>query len=89
MDIKKAVKLSFIVITLLIAILAAINAVVVNQIKKNLSFNNQSHDLVTYQSNMAFLLNDSIKANNLSEIELIELRFHQEEENFEQLKDRK
>jgi response regulator RpfG family c-di-GMP phosphodiesterase len=87
MNIKKIIRLSFILIILLIISLAIINSIVVTQIKDNHLSNNKIHDLVSFQSNMAFLLKDSIKTDNVNALNSLVKEFHQEEEKFEEVKD--
>ncbi|MFK5986740.1 MAG: hypothetical protein QM479_15135, partial [Pseudomonadota bacterium] len=86
MNIKKIIKFSFLLIITLIVILATINSLVVIHLIDNHASNNKIHDLVSFQSGMAFLLKESIRTENLEELNTITKDFIRYEKQFETLK---
>lgn len=89
MGIKRVVKFSFIIITVIIFIITAINTIVIYQIKEN-NFTKQSiNDLVSMQEKMNELLKDTTIVKSIDELEQkqkdfikYELEFEEIEKNF-------
>lgn len=86
MNIKKAVKLSFIAITLLIILISAINLTALYKIRENEQSQKQIFKLVTMQESMNALLQDITEAKTLETLEIIEKNFIVYENKFEKIK---
>ncbi|WP_294965722.1 hypothetical protein, partial [Sulfurimonas sp.] len=87
MNIKKIIKLSFIVIVILIISIASINKIVFNEIKNNTKSKDYISKLISIQENMNRLVLDSILVTNIESLEVIEASFIKEEKKFEKVKD--
>ncbi|MFT5836269.1 MAG: response regulator RpfG family c-di-GMP phosphodiesterase [Sulfurimonas sp.] len=87
MNIKKIIKLSFIVIVILIISIASINKIVFNEIENNTKSKGYISKLISIQEKMNRLVLDSILVTNIESLEVIEASFIKEERKFEKVKD--
>ena len=87
MNIKKVIKFSFMLILVLVILIAAINTVVLFQIKDNeLSIKNIS-SLVSLQENMNDIVIETINTKDEAKLKEIKNKFLEEENKFEYIKD--
>ncbi len=87
MDIKKLVKLSFIVISIFIMIIASVNYIMLLNLKNNNASKVQISKLVYMQENMNALLKDVKNSENLKQLDLTKRSFLAFELEFENIKD--
>ena len=87
MNIKKLVKLSFLLISFLVIIVTIINSIVIYQIKENNFYKDNISQLVYFQEEMNSLLKDSMQAKNTDILNSIKKDFIEYEHRFEFIKD--
>ncbi|WP_417334164.1 HD-GYP domain-containing protein [Halarcobacter sp.] len=85
MNIKKVVKISFIMIVLSIVTIFSINSIVLIKLNENKSSQKQISNLVLMQENMNLLVKDIIGSENFLELEKIKNEFHTSEKEFEKI----
>jgi len=83
MNIKKIVKLSFLLISILVILIAAINSIVLYQIKDNDFYKKNITKLVSLQENMNSLSKDLVVSQTISELDKIKVQFINYEKEFE------
>ncbi len=88
MNIKKLVKYSFIVISVLIFFIFGINKIILSQIKKNDIVKEHIATLLAMQENMNKLIKDIDNTANINELEKIKKDFFIYENKFEKIKNR-
>ncbi len=86
MNIKKLVKFSFLLISLLIIIITTINSVVLYQIKENNESKNNISKLVSFQEEMNSLSKDTMRTKNIKNLDSIKENFIKYEKEFEDIK---
>ncbi|WP_331775470.1 HD-GYP domain-containing protein [Sulfurospirillum sp. 1612] len=86
MDIKKIVKLSFLLILILIILVGILNYVVLRQIKNNSFSQKYISELVLLQEQMNLLSKDLMNTNELNKLKTVQVQFTQAEQNFESVK---
>ncbi len=85
MNIKKLVKFSFVVISLVILLIASINTIVIYQIKENNSTKQSIGELVSMQEKMNELLKDITISKTIKELDLKKEEFIKFEKEFERI----
>lgn len=83
MNIKKAVKISFLVISILIILIFAINSIVLYQIKENNLFKKDIATLIYMQNSMNNLTEKLLLSNKQEELNKIKIEFINYEKLFE------
>lgn len=86
MNIKKIIKLSFLLVIGLIILLASINIFVLKKIEINNTVKNRITQLINVQENMNTLVLDSIIVQNATALDIIKRKFLQEDESFKENK---
>lgn len=86
MNIKKIVKISFIIIAVLVFLIFFTNSIVLYQIKENDMAKNNISKLVSMQENMNALVKDILNTHTLNELNTIKQSFLAYEKEFEELK---
>lgn len=86
MNIKKVVKLAFIIIIVLILATFLLNAIILKKLEENNQSRKEISKLVLMQENMNILVKDATTADNKKELESIKLEFIKYEKMFEDLK---
>lgn len=86
MNIKKVVKLAFIIIIVLILATFLLNAIILKKLEENNQSRKKISKLVLMQENMNILVKDATTADNKKELESIKLEFIKYEKMFEDLK---
>jgi len=86
MNIKKIVKFSFFLISILVALIAVINYIVTYQIKDNSISNKHISKLVSLQENMNSLSKDLVTAKNIDMLDRTKESFIEYEKEFEKTK---
>jgi len=86
MNIKKVVKLSFIVIAVLVLLIFFANTIILYQIKEKDSSKNNISKLVSMQENMNALVKDILNTHSLDELQTIKNAFIFHEKEFENIK---
>lgn len=87
MNIKRLVKISFVIITFLIVLIFVANSVVLYQIKENDNSKNNISQLVFMQENMNSLIKDILNAKTLEQLQSIKKNFFTYEQEFEHIRD--
>ena len=87
MNIKKLVKFSFLLISLSIIIITAINSIVLYQIKENNQSKINISKLVSFQEEMNSLIKDSIRTKTIEKLDQIKVDFINYEKKFEFMKE--
>ena len=85
MNIKKAIKYSFVLISVLVIALSSINTIVLMQMEENSVSSYNIEELVYVEENMNSLLKDAIIANELNDLDNIKREFFKYEKDFENL----
>lgn len=88
MNIKKIVKVSFIIMAIISSIIAFINTVVIYQIKENNHTKILINELVSMQEKMNELLKDTTQVTSIEELELKKQEFNKFELNFEEIREK-
>jgi len=88
MNIKKQVKLSFLIVTILIIILSSINFIVFHQVKDENTIKADISRLISLQDNMNSMIKDIRDSTNIKKLNNIKRLFSTYEKQFEQLKER-
>lgn len=86
MNIKKLVKLNFLIIIFLVVSIFLINSIVLEKLKENQYSKKEISKLVFMQENMNFLVKDIIDTENLKELEELKNEFLIYEKKFEKIK---
>ncbi len=86
MNIKKIVKLSFVVIATLVFLIFFANSIILYQIQENDLSKNHISQLVSMQENMNSLVKDILNANTKEELQTIKEEFSYYEKEFEKTK---
>ncbi|MFY9074679.1 HD domain-containing protein [Malaciobacter mytili] len=87
MNIKKVVKLNFLIIIILILSIFLVNSIVLEKLKENQISKKEISKLVFMQENMNFLVKDIIDTQNLKELQEIKDEFLTYEIKFEKIKE--
>jgi HD-GYP domain-containing protein (c-di-GMP phosphodiesterase class II) len=87
MNIKKIVKISFIIILSIITIIGIINTIIIYQIKENNSIKQSITNLVSMQEKMNELLKDTINMNSIEKLDKAKEEFASYEKEFEKIQD--
>jgi response regulator RpfG family c-di-GMP phosphodiesterase len=87
MNIKKMVKLSFILIGLLVLLIFFANSIILYQLKENNLSKNSISKLVSMQENMNSLVKDILNTHSIEELNLIKKSFFSYEKEFEHIKE--
>ena len=87
MGIKKVIKISFISILLIIAVIGIINTIVIYQIKENNSTKQSINNLVFMQERMNELLKDTITMDSIDKLDKAKQDFINYELNFEKIRE--
>ena len=88
MGIKKVIKISFILILFIIAVIGIINTIVIYQIKENNSTKQSINNLVFMQERMNELLKDTITMDSIDKLDKAKEDFINYELNFEKIRER-
>ncbi len=83
MNIRRKVKLSFVVIVLMLVFLGLVSTVITYQVKENSNFRAKVSHIVILQEGMNDILVESIKINDLEKLEKLKIEFAQYENDFE------
>lgn len=86
MNIRRKVKLSFVVIVLMLVFLGLVSTVITYQVKENSNFRAKVSHIVILQEGMNDILVESIKINDLEKLEKLKIEFAQYENDFEVLR---
>ncbi|WP_419777229.1 HD-GYP domain-containing protein [Malaciobacter marinus] len=86
MNIKKIVKISFIIIVFLVLSIFLVNSIVLKKLKENELSRKNISKLVLMQENMNLLVKDIITSKNLKELKIIKKEFTLNEKKFEKIK---
>ena len=88
MGIKKVIKISFILILFIIAVIGIINTIVIYQIKENNSTKQSINNLVFMQERMNELLKDTLTMDSIDKLDKAKEDFINYELNFEKIRER-
>ncbi len=87
MNVKKSVKLSFIVITILVVLIFAINNIILYEVRENNTLKDKIALLIEMQGNMNRLVKKVMETEDKNELVSLEKSFHDYELEFERVKD--